>query len=338
MHVRRTLAVLVGGLLVRGRSAASSSLIAPTGKRAVTLITFDVDGTLVQGSSEGAQRSVHARSFAHAVGKVFGQKTDWELTVPSPTMVIPPARYHGSTDGIIALNLAHFGYGIHPSEAIPQLQRVFREMTKYVSTCSDEEVASGIDVLPGVMETLRNLALPRYKGRVLVGLVTGNVEKIARIKMRALGITQTNVFAPPAASQVGAVSGDGFLGCFGSCFCSGIIDDPTYLWKDRGEQIKIAVRRARSLLAADEELVRVVHVGDAPSDILAAKFCAESGDDMAGLEVGMIAVATGKFSPDELRSHTVSKAACWDCIVLERGLAVAPEEFINFCKIRWTNC
>lgn len=251
-------------------------------------------------------------------------------------MMIPPERYHGSTDGIIALNLAHFGFGIPPSEAITELPRVFGEMTKYVSARSDEEVASGIDVLPGVMETLRNLALPRYKGRVLVGLVTGNVEAIARIKMRALGITQTQVFAPPAASQqVGAVSGDGFLGGFGSCFCSGIIDDPTYLWKDRGEQIKIAVRRARSLLAADEELVRVVHVGDAPSDILAAKFCAESGDDMAGLEVGMIAVATGKFSADELRSHTAStKAACWDCIVLEKGLAVHPEEFIKLCKIR----
>ena len=327
-------AVSFGGVLLSlllRRSLGSSSFAASSFvKKPVTLITFDVDGTLVQGHSEGAQRSVHSRSFAHAVGKVYGNVSDWEVAVPSPPMLIPPVRYHGSTDGIIALNLAHYGFGISPSDAMPQLQRVFREMTRFVEAHSDEEVASGIEVLPGVLDTMRELASSRYKGRVLVGLVTGNVEAIARLKMRALGITQTNVFAPPASSQTG---GGGFLGGFGSCYCSGIIDDPTHLWKDRGEQIKIAVERARTLLAADEELVRVVHVGDAPSDVLAAKFCAESST-MGGLDVGMIAVATGRFSADELRALTSSPAPCWDPIVLEKGLAVPPADFLSHCKIR----
>ena len=39
---------------------------------AFTLITFDVDGTLVKGSGQAAAESAHAKAFAHAVGTVLG--------------------------------------------------------------------------------------------------------------------------------------------------------------------------------------------------------------------------------------------------------------------------
>jgi hypothetical protein len=42
---------------------------------AFTLITFDVDGTLVKGSGGGSDVSAHARAFSHAVGTVLGDGT-----------------------------------------------------------------------------------------------------------------------------------------------------------------------------------------------------------------------------------------------------------------------
>ena len=64
---------------------------------------------------------------------------------------------------------------------------------------------------------------------VMCGLVTGNVEGIARKKMRAVGIMQTGALSPPSLEQGaqywGDEEADGFLGGFGSDYCSGRIDD-----------------------------------------------------------------------------------------------------------------
>lgn len=40
---------------------------------AFTLITFDVDGTLVKGSGQAAAESAHAKAFSHAVGAILGE-------------------------------------------------------------------------------------------------------------------------------------------------------------------------------------------------------------------------------------------------------------------------
>ena len=86
-----------------------------------TLLTFDVDGTLVQGSTKAAENSAHARAFGYAIGRVFGGRDDYHLQVPSPPLIIPPECYHGSTDGIIALNMAYYGFQIEPSKACKRL-------------------------------------------------------------------------------------------------------------------------------------------------------------------------------------------------------------------------
>jgi len=304
-------------------------------KRPVTLLTFDVDGTLIQGSSQAAQVSAHARAFCHAVGKIFGNINNWEKEVPSPPAIIPFDRYHGSTDGIIALNLAYYGFKIDPEDSFAKLNLVFEEMYKYVAALSDEEVAKGIDVLQGVTTHLTELASnPKYNnGKLLIGLVTGNVEGIARKKMRAVGLLKTKAFSEKAVDQTWSGENDhAFLGGFGSCYCSGNINDPDRIFKDRGEQLLIAIRRARSCLKEDQELVRVVHIGDAPADILAAKYCSETLrrlDD--NLQVGMVAVATGKFSANDLNKFIGVSDQYWDPVVLPLGMG--DPDFINYCKI-----
>ena len=85
-----------------------------------------------------------------------------------------------------------------------------------------------------------------------------------------------------------------------------------------------------------QQIVRVVHCGDAPGDVLAAKYCMEEnkfGDDVT---VSCIAVATGSFSADHLTSlfgNTVPGK--WEPFVLQDGLA--DTSFIHLCNINNNN-
>mmetsp|Transcript_19478 Transcript_19478/g.33038 ORF Transcript_19478/g.33038 Transcript_19478/m.33038 type:complete len:428 (+) Transcript_19478:36-1319(+) len=264
-------------------------------KTPVTLITFDVDGTLVKGSyRKGLEVTAHSRAFVHAVGKIFAGDggEEFEGQYSTPEDLIPKERYHGCTDGLISLNMVKYGFDIPSSVSAPRLPEIFQTMYDYIANLSDEEVVRGIHPLPGVIDKLTTLATwndlsGQYqnneevhngcKGKVMCGLVTGNVEGIARKKMRACGIYQTGVLHPRAPDQMWRGEDEhAFLGGFGSDYCSGDIDDLSRLYKDRGEQIAIAYRRALSVLPEGCSIVRVVHVGDAPSDILAAKYCYEA--------------------------------------------------------------
>jgi len=312
--------------LASARSVASSlaSTGSSSGGAAVTLITFDVDGTLIAGSSRRAEYSVHARAFGHGVGKAFLEGKGIEDKYPSPLLRVPPHRYHGATDGLIALNFAH-SFGVSVEEAVPKLQDCFRYMAEYYSARSDEEAIEGVEALPGVVETLTRLARisKESNGQLMVGLVTGNVEAIARKKMRATKILATEVFTKAAADQVFPGELDStFLGGFGSDYCSGDIHDETRLYKDRGEQIALAVRRAQTLLRPDQRIVRVVHVGDAPTDVLAAKWCEEQVKFGEEVTVSCIAVATGKYSSKEL-SQLVGdfQKGRWEPVILDNGIA-----------------
>jgi len=276
------------------RSARLLSLSAAA--RAVTLVTLDVDGTLVKGSGQDADASAHARAFAHGVGSVLGTG----VPTPLPAEALPSSKYHGSTDGLIALRLAQAALGVPPAEAAPKLPAVFNSMYRYCAALSDEQMTRGLEPLPGVLAALRALA---QRDDALCGLVTGNVEGIARKKMRSVGVLATGALARPAAEQDWAgEEQSAFLGGFGSDFCSNDIVDDSRNYKDRAEQIVIAARRCRSLLPAGSTLSRVVHVGDAPADVLAAKHCADAGLLGDGVVVGCIGVATGSYSAEELRA------------------------------------
>jgi len=357
---------------------AQPQTAAASAVQAYTLITFDVDGTLVHStSSRGAtgEPSAHSRAFSHAVGTVLGaggSTPSQQQPIPPVAQLLPREQVSGSTDGLILLRLARASALQVPVEqSLPQLDALMESMYHYMAALPDEQVARGVEPLPGVMETLRHLAALREDpagnnddddgddddntaatttAGVLCGLVTGNVEGVARRKMRATGILQTGALAPAAPEQQRRVwvgSEDlGFLGGFGSDFCSGAVDDPARNHLDRAEQIGIAVRRCRALLQVapsssgnpkktkNRVLTRVVHVGGAPSNVLAAKAYAEQQHaEKSGVVVGMVATATGRYTASELREHAgESVPGKWECVVLEDGMA-DPLAFLEACGV-----
>merc|ERR1711957_186183 len=217
----------------------------------------------------------------------------------------------------------------------PRLDEMMNIMYGYINDMQDTEIARGINPLPGVIDTLSTLA--NHKESISCGLVTGNVEGIARRKMKAVGILDTKALSDPCPDQLKrnwqGTNHLGFLGGFGSDYCSNNIEDFDRNHLDRAEQIAIAVRRA-SELYPDEKLRRVVHVGDAPADVLAAKACAEESilGHLPDLCVGMVAVATGSYTGEELRELAGDcKPGRWEPVVLEDGMA--DENFISACGL-----
>ncbi|MQL91205.1 hypothetical protein Taro_023810 [Colocasia esculenta] len=130
-----------------------------------------------------------------------------------------------------------------------------------------KDIGVGLEVLPGVVSLLEALSL---RENVVVGLVTGNLEDIAWMKMEGLGIQ--NYFTTPN------------FGGFGSDH------------SDRGELVKIAADRATKLFPGGFDIR--AHVGDTPNDIKAA----EHGGALA------IGVCTGIFSEEELRQASCGDA------------------------------
>jgi phosphoglycolate phosphatase-like HAD superfamily hydrolase len=301
----------------------------------VTLVTFDVDGTLVKGTSVGLEVTAHSRAFMHAVGRLFSEDgAAFEQKYSTPLHLIPEEKYHGCTDGLISLNIVKYAFNIPAVESSLRLPEIFQTMYDFIAALSDDEVVKGIKPLPGVLDTLRALALRNQdsQGDVICGLVTGNVEGIARKKMRACGIFQTGVLHAKADCQKWeGEDAHSFLGGFGSDFCSGDIDDQARLYKDRGEQIAIAYRRAVGMLLPHQRLVRVVHVGDAPSDVLAAKYCFQEARFGPGVSVGCVGVATGSYSAERLQALAGEAVPGWDPVILAEGLA--DPGFIEACGI-----
>lgn len=216
------------------------------------LITFDVDGTLIHGTSS-AEAASHAKAFSYGVGSIFAPDNleKFRLQYPNPLSAVAKENYHGSTDGLIALHFAKSACGVTSEEAFPRLKDVFQKMFEFISPLSDSETCKGIEVLPGVIESLESLVSHvSFKQHVLCGLVTGNVEGIARKKMRSSGILATNIFSKSSPDQQkwAGEEASSFLGGFGSDYCSGDIDDVSRVYKDRGEQIAIAYARAKAML------------------------------------------------------------------------------------------
>ena len=185
-------------------AAADDSDNTNNNNKEVTLITFDVDGTLVTGSGQAADTSAHARAFSHAVQQVLvtqkpaknGSGSDHQpIAIPPVADVLPRHKFHGSTDGLILLRLAHATLGISPEEIMMTkeedgdnsnnrnlLDEMMLCMYNYINELSDEEISHGLSLLPGVLDTLQVLASDEEElfQNTICGLVTGNVEGIAR--------------------------------------------------------------------------------------------------------------------------------------------------------------
>jgi phosphoglycolate phosphatase-like HAD superfamily hydrolase len=204
------------------------------------IVLFDVDGTLVLTGRAGL------RGMTSAFSRLYGS--------PGALAGIPVA---GRTDrAIVSDALRAAGLAVTPEE-------ILRLRDAYIADLQVEmgrPVADFSGVLPGVTALLEELeALPG----VSVGLLTGNFEAGARIKLGHFDLWDRFPY-----------------GAFG--------DDHD----DRTALVPVALARARAAGIAETPADRVVVVGDTPLDIACAR--------AHGARV--VAVATGSYSSDDLRA------------------------------------
>jgi phosphoglycolate phosphatase-like HAD superfamily hydrolase len=201
------------------------------------LVLFDIDGTLL---SAGA---ITARTFEAALQEVFGTVGD-------------AARfdYSGKTDPQIVRELMK-GAGFSDAEIE---ERRPLALARYREGFAASIRPEHVQAKPGVSALLE--AFER-RSSVTLGLLTGNLEPTARLKLAPLDANRFFAF-----------------GAFGS-------DD-----EDRYRLPPIALERARVAVGIPFEGPDVVIVGDSVHDILCGR----------ELGVRAVAVATGKTSPERL--------------------------------------
>ncbi|MBI4242152.1 MAG: haloacid dehalogenase-like hydrolase [Candidatus Rokubacteria bacterium] len=202
------------------------------------LVLFDVDGTLV------AARGAGRRAMIRALRAIYG------VTGPAETY-----GFSGKTDPTIVADLLGAA-GLDSDEIAAQLPAFYdRYLVELGAEIGDGE---HVTLMPGIGELIPRLSADPG---ALVGLLTGNIEGGARIKLEPTGLWP--YFR---------------LGAYGS-------DDP-----NRSRLPAVAVRRAEALVERPVKPVEVVVIGDTPLDI----GCARAFGAVA------LAVATGQHSLAEL--------------------------------------
>ena len=204
------------------------------------LFLFDIDGTLV--SVRGAGRAAFARALEDTYGTAgaiqqfdFRGRTD--LSIVHELMTAAGVRVERIRAGLDACFEAYA-----------------RELTFQIGD------GSRVHVLPGVDAIVRRLG---QRDDVVVGLLTGNIEAGARIKLEPTGLWPF--------FRVAAYGGD---------------------HADRLRLPAIACERARAL-GHEFTFDRVTIIGDTPLDVACARGCGAVA----------VAVATGQHRVDELAAH-----------------------------------
>jgi phosphoglycolate phosphatase len=195
------------------------------------LVLFDIDGTLL---STGA---VSARTFEAALREVFGTIGD-----------VRGFEYSGKTDPQIVRELMQ-GAGV-PDPDIERLRPLALE--RYRERLAESMRPEDVVAKPGIPALLEALG---RDAKVTLGLLTGNLEPTARLKLAPLDANRLFPF-----------------GAFGSDH------------EDRSRLPAIALERARQAVGIAFGGGEVVIVGDSIHDVL----CGRS------LGVRAVAVATGK--------------------------------------------
>ncbi|MBI5143216.1 MAG: HAD hydrolase-like protein [Nitrospirae bacterium] len=202
------------------------------------LVLFDIDGTLISTGGAGT------RSMSLAFEELFG--------IPNGFAGLTMA---GRTDPAIIRD----GFSRHGFDSSDGFYS--RYEAAYLRHLEREILASqNRRVMPGIVEILAKLA----DGPVAVGLLTGNMEDGAMIKLQAMGLW--NYFA---------------FGAYGSDH------------DDRNRLLGVAMKRYESLHGKPIEPREVIVVGDTPKDIE----CSKPFGAVA------VAVATGPYSKDALSAH-----------------------------------
>ncbi|MCP4417359.1 MAG: HAD hydrolase-like protein [Chloroflexi bacterium] len=213
------------------------------------LLLFDIDGTLIR--SNGAGRL----TLAYALKKMFGTAGPLENYNMS-----------GKTDPRIITDLLT-ATGISATEVTKRLPAIYELMAEHGQDIFAEK---GMIACEGVLQLLQHL---KQRDDVLLGLLTGNSQLTAPIKLAAAGIE-------PQLFRVGAYGSDAM---------------------DRNELPAIGMDRANQLTGGQFNGDNTVIIGDTPADIL----CARAGKATA------VAVATGwhaittlaEYHPDHLFEH-----------------------------------
>lgn len=208
------------------------------------LVLFDIDGTLLSGGA-----GAHAEALSEAVLAVHG------IDAQAMRGPLSPA---GRTDGEIA-RIILLDAGISAQRIDERADQVREECCRaYVRLCPPDLSDKVVAGIPELLQWLSD------QQGVMLALLTGNYESVARLKLRRAGIGHH--FAPAQ-------------GAFGS-------DS-----EDRAALPAIARRRAGNA-ARPYARGRTIIVGDTPRDIA----CARADG------VGCIAVTTGPHTREELAS------------------------------------
>ena len=206
------------------------------------IVLFDIDGTLLLSDGAG-RRAIHAalRESFGSVGPAdlwFDGKTDRQI-------VRELMRAEGHDDDRIDERMDQLleNYLVH-------LDRELRSPEHYPL------------VFAGVVELLEAL---EAREDVVLGLLTGNLERGAAAKLRRVGLD-------PARFSVGAFGSD---------------------HEHRTELPGIAQKRACQLLGCEVAGASVVVIGDTPADVLCGR----------GIGARSIGVATGRYDVGQLAAH-----------------------------------
>jgi phosphoglycolate phosphatase-like HAD superfamily hydrolase len=200
-------------------------------------ILFDIDGTLINTGGAGAASWRRAFDELYGIPADIGKFTDVGMTDPE--------------------------VGRQTFEAVLKRKPERKEFTRLLERrlhYLHETVAESKDyrVLPGVEELLPKLIADGY----LLGIVTGNVEAAAHIKLHRARLNRFFSF-----------------GGYGS--------DST----DRGELTRIALERAALVYGEPVAAEQAIVVGDTPHDV--------EGAHAAG--IACVGVASHKFTVEQLR-------------------------------------
>lgn len=202
------------------------------------LFLFDIDGTLIAGHGVGRL------ALTQAMQETYGTAGAYERY-----------DFRGMTDPRIVRDLLR-GAGISEERIQTRLPTCFDLYVDHLEAL----IADGhrVDVMPGIADLVRGLA---SRQDAMVGLLTGNIERGARAKLRPTGLLPF--------FRVGA---------YGS-------DDA-----DRRRLPAVARERAEALVGRSFPFDQMTIIGDTPLDIDCARSC-------GAVAVG---VATGQHAADEL--------------------------------------
>jgi phosphoglycolate phosphatase-like HAD superfamily hydrolase len=202
------------------------------------LLLFDIDGTLIRGSYG------HARSYSLAIKEIYGIEitVDWKSN-------------QGLTDSHIIKKILK-QKGLKEKEIQPKLQSCMAKMEVLYKTIVRDYTIIPLAGVKNLLKKLRN-------DHVHLGLVTGNLEGIAKLKLKNAGIFDYFKF-----------------GGYGSEH------------ENRSILIELALSKAKKNLYLTFNQTNVFYIGDTPKDILAGK--------TAGIKT--IGVATGIYPSAQLHN------------------------------------